>query len=162
MYRLCVIIDIETLLYYNLVSKMCKDESSSDSSFNTSSSTNSDDNSDTDLLLIKRIRVKHVKIDNFVSKIVPLFSEIDFKTHFRLSRISVEVCAKCYMILIKSIHQIVLKYWPSNIHRWRHIAIRSMKMRWICAEFKNSPILEKSSCKQIKHYLSIEFVKGNM
>lgn len=74
MYRLCII-DIETLLYYNLVSKMCKDESSSDSSFNTSSSTNSDDNSDTDLLLIKRIRVKYVKIDNFVSKIkekVPL------------------------------------------------------------------------------------------
>ena len=52
------------------------------------SSTSSD--SDSDIELLSGIRVKHVKIRNYFS-IILQYNESDFKSHFRLSRSSVEV-----------------------------------------------------------------------
>lgn len=84
------------ILKFNLILKMCKDETFFESSTDSTSCTTSDSDDTDDLLLIKRKRVKHIKIDNFFSKIIPLYSDMDFKAHFRLSRISIEVCIYNY------------------------------------------------------------------
>lgn len=58
----------------------------------SSDSTVSSD-SDSDIDLLSAIREKHVKIHNYFS-IISQYSDFDFKSHFRLSRSSIEVNMK--------------------------------------------------------------------
>lgn len=50
-----------------------------------------DESSSEDELLILKKPEKHLKIANYISKVVLRYSDTDFRAHFRLSKSSIEV-----------------------------------------------------------------------